>query len=321
MKRTACAGWAAIAAAALVAAGPAWSAPAPAAPAVHEAISRAIEEQRLTDAALMLDRALISAPRDPQLQILSGDLELARQHPSEALVQYRSAEGSAELKARALEGEGLALAMAGRFDEARPVLQHATAANPSAWRAWNALGVAYDEQQHWPQAEDAYAHALENATNAAIVLNNRGYSRLLQSKLDAAGTDFMDALRRNPDLAEARTNLRLTMALRGDYDRSIAGASVAEKPALLNNAGFAAALRGEYDRANQLLTDAISAKGEYYSRAAGNQQFAQELAMRSGELEGARPPHTPARSADEADAPRPAAPAPAKSQLQLRGAL
>jgi Flp pilus assembly protein TadD len=260
--------------------GPADASAPPSRAEAAEQIGRAVREQRLADAALLLDHALLASPDDPELQVLSGDLETARQHPAEALAQYRLAEAAPATRARALAGEGIALAALGRFDEARPVLQHAVGADPKAWRAWNALGVAYDEAQQWPKAEDAYARALDAGGDAAVVLNNRGYSRLLQSRLEAAAADFMAALRRKPDLAQARTNLRLTLALRGDYDRSVAGASAAERPALLNNAGFAAALRGEYARANQLLDEAIAAKGEYYGRAAGNQQLAQDLSAR-----------------------------------------
>ena len=271
-----------IAGAALIGAPPAHASglSATSAKDAQDNITRAIDEQRLTDASLLLDHALINAPSDPLLQILSGDLELARQHPAEALAQYRSAEATPSVQARALEGEGLALAALGRFDEAQPVLQRATVADAKAWRAWNALGATYDETQKWSAAEDAYAHALTASNGAAIVLNNRGYSRLLQSRYDEAATDFMAALRRKPDLMTARTNLRFVMALRGEYDRAIAGAGAPERAALLNNAGFAAALRGDYARADQLLTQAAAAKGEYYARAAGNLQFTHDLAAR-----------------------------------------
>lgn len=314
-------------AAALVGAAPAYaSGPlANSAKDAQENIARAIEEQRLTDASLLLDHALINSPTDPQLQILSGDLELARQHPAEALAQYRSAEATPAVQARALEGEGLALASLGRFDEAQPVLQRATAADAKAWRAWNALGAAYDETQRWSAAEDAYAHALAASNGAAIVLNNRGYSRLLQTRYDDAAADFLAALRRKPDLTQARTNLRFVMALRGEYDRAIAGAGAPERAALLNNAGFAAALRGDYGRANQLLTQAAAAKGEYYARAAGNLQFAHDLAARAPGPQAAPAPAqarpSAAAAGKTANSAGPAKAPPPELSAQIRGML
>lgn len=318
-----------IAGAALIGAAPARASglSAPSAKDAQENIARAIDEQRLTDASLLLDHALINAPSDPLLQILSGDLELARQHPAEALAQYRSAEATPSVQARALEGEGLALAALGRFDEAQPVLQRATVADAKAWRAWNALGATYDETQRWSSAEDAYAHALAASNGAAIVLNNRGYSRLLQSRYDEAAADFLAALRRKPDLTQARTNLRFVMALRGEYDRAIAGAGAPERAALLNNAGFAAALRGDYARANQLLTQAAAAKGEYYARAAGNLQFTHDLAAR-----GPAPAPTPepapavtkpavAAAGKTASSAGPAKAPPPELAAQIRGML
>jgi Flp pilus assembly protein TadD len=156
-------------------------------------------------------------------------------------------------------------------------LKEAVEANPSGWRAWNALAGEWDSRRDWTQSEAAYGKALTLSKGAAQVLNNRGYSRMLQGRLDEAVTDLVAALAKDPGMAAARTNLRLAMAMRGEYDQALAGAASDGQPAALNNAGFAAMMRGDYDRAVALFEQAMQSKGEYYARASANLQMARGL--------------------------------------------
>ncbi|HEY2357724.1 MAG TPA: hypothetical protein VGH86_09760 [Phenylobacterium sp.] len=264
--------------------------PAPAASADGvAAIQRALAEDRLADAGKMLDQAFLAGATDLRLQLLSGQLNLARGRYDEALANYKLAEADARLKAQAMEGEGVALSLLGRSDEAFVILQKAVAANPAAWRAWNALGGEYDERQQWGQADAAYERAIDGSQGAAIVLNNRGFSRLLQRRMDEAVKDFVDALRKKPDLAAARTNLRIAMAMRGEYNKAIAGVTPDSEAATLNNAGFAAMLSGDYATAEDLFQRAMNAKGEFYSRASTNLALARELREKTSDVKPA--PH------------------------------
>jgi len=248
-----------------------------------ETIRQAIAESRLLDAGRMIDEAGAAGVADPRLRILSGELGLARKRFPEALGDFKAAEASADPQVRgeALQGHGLALISMERHDAAFPLLQQAVAAAPQNWRAWNALGSLYDRKRDWSSAEAAYSKALDASGQHASVLNNRGYSRMLQGRLADAKADFVAALQKRPDLAEARNNLRLTLALEGDYDRAVAGARLGEEAALLNNAGFAAAARGDYVTAEQLLQQAMKARGEFYARASGNLKLIQTEAPAS----------------------------------------
>jgi Flp pilus assembly protein TadD len=244
-------------------------------------VRRAIDEQRLLDAGRMLDQATLNGIKDPRLTLLGGDLNLAKGRYAQALSDYRTAETAPATQVASLQGQGLALALLGRSDEALIMLKRAVAEDPTAWRAWNALGAQYDNRAQWTQAEDAYEHAFKTSGGAALVLNNRGYSRLLQHRRDEAVTDLAAALRKKPDFAEARTNLRLALAMGGDYDRAIAGGAPGDQAALLNNAGFAAGMRGDYGKAQDLLTQAVALKSEYYGRASENLKIVRALAARS----------------------------------------
>ena len=240
-------------------------------------IQGALDDRRFLDAGKMLDQALMSGSNDPRLALFAGSLNLARSRYDDALSNFKKIDTIPSLRARALEGEGLALSMAGRSDAAIAALQEAVAQDPNAWRGWNALGSEFDRRHDWQRADAAYERAMANSNGSAFVLNNRGFSRLSQNRLDDAVADFVAALERKPDLTCARNNLRLAIAMKGDYGRAIAGASSGDRAAVLNNAGFAAMLRGDYSDAKDLLGQAMKARGEYYAMAAANLELAHSL--------------------------------------------
>lgn len=241
------------------------------------AIQRAIDEQRYVDAGQMLDEAILAGVTEPRLVLLGGELNLARGRYGQALDDFKTAQKTPALRAKAMEGEGLALAAQGRSDEALIALHAAVDETPGAWRAWNALAAEYDGRGAWSDAETAYKRALDASGGAAIVYNNRGYSRILQRRPDEAIADLAQALQKKPGFDEAMTNLRLALALKGDYDRALAGSSKEDRAALLNNAGFVAGMRGDYARAQDLLAQAMRQRGEYYDRAAENLKLVKDL--------------------------------------------
>lgn len=249
-------------------------------------IRGAFDDQRYVDASKLLEEALLTSGNDPRLMYWAGNLCLVHGQNQDALAYFKNASADPAINGLALEGEGLALAQLGHTDEAVASLQAAVAKEPSAWRAWNALGSEFDRRYDWASAKAAYDHAIASSGGAAIVLNNRGFSFLSQNRLDEAVLDFVAALQKKPDLTPARNNLRLAMALKGEYSRAVTGAAATDQAAILNNAGFAAMMRGDYDKAKDLLTQAMKAKGEYYALAAENLQMAQNLADGQAKEEG-----------------------------------
>lgn len=242
-----------------------------------EEIHRAIDEARLLDASQLIDQATNGGSRDPRLSVLSGEVGLARGRLEQALKDFAAVESQPSTSADALQGEGVALARLGRTAEAIAMLKRALALSPESWRAWNALACEYDHQKDWLSAEAAYERSMAASNGAAIVHNNRGYSRLLQGRYDEAVADFVAALDRKPDLAEARTNLRLALAFRGEYARSVTAGPQDDAAMLLNNAGFAAGVRGDYGRAEELLGEAIKARAQHYERASENLKLVRAL--------------------------------------------
>jgi Flp pilus assembly protein TadD len=241
------------------------------------ATQQALDEQRYGDAGELLDRALASGMTDPRLVLLTGELYLARDRYDEAVTSFTAAKATPALFARASTGLGIAQSGLGRSAQAIAALREATAADPTQWRAWNALGVEYDRQKNWTQAEDAYAQALKAPRAGAMVYNNRGYSRMLQGRYAEASADFVTALDRDPGFAVARTNLRLSLAVRGEYDRATSASGAEDRAAVLNNAGFAAMMRGDLPEARTLFQQAIAARGKFYGKAQENLELAEGM--------------------------------------------
>ena len=253
-------------------------------PAIAE-FDRAMAEDRLVDAGRTLDEALFAAPNDLRLMLRSGELHLARGRYDDAVRSFALAEAAPDLKAKALQGKGVALAQLQRSDEAEAALRAAVLADPSLWRAWNALGVEADRRRDWTGAEAAYGKALEAPSAEATVYNNRGYSRLLQGRYPEASLDFVHALDKDPSMTMARSNLRLSLALQGEYAKATATSDKDQRAGVLNNAGFAAVLRGDLDAAEKLFQQAIDTRGTTYARAYQNLELVKSLkAGKSGQV-------------------------------------
>jgi tetratricopeptide (TPR) repeat protein len=245
---------------------------APRAVAPIEDIQAALSEQRLVDAARMIDQSLIAGDRNPMLLVLSGELNLARGRHDAAREVFKQAQTHAEVRTQALQGLGVSLSLLGKSEEALRVLKDAVAADGRAWRAWNALGQEHDRRQEWQAARVAYDQA---------VATSGGSSSLLQGRGDEAIADLVAALQKRPDLAAARTNLRLAIGMRGEYERALASAPQEDRAALLNNVGYAAMLRGDQANARLLFNQALTAKGQFYSRAAYNLETSTGLEARA----------------------------------------
>lgn len=249
--------------------------------AIADQVRQALDERRFVDAGDMLEKARVDGVKSPRLTALGGEALLAQGRFADALPVFRSVENDPTMRATALEGEGIALSVLGKSDQAFADLKQATALDKTRWRAWNALAREYDIRHDWKESKAAYTQALAApGADQAIVLNNRGYSHLLQNLPDQATPDFVAALAKDPDLKAARTNLRIAMAVQGQYDRAVTTGAGDDRAAVLNNVGLAAAIRGDYREAERLLTEAIEIKGDNYERASDNLQLAKNLEAR-----------------------------------------
>ncbi len=249
----------------------------PAAPGTLALAERALSEDRHQDAGRLIDRVLLAEPENGEARLLLAELHLATGDSGAAAPVFESLIDNAELGARALQGHGIALTLQGDLDRGLENLQRAVAQDSGLWRAWNALGFHHDSNQDWAAAGDSYSKALEGNPDSALIYNNRGFSLLMQRRLEEAVSDLNRALRMDPKLDIARENLRLTLAWQGKYVRAMAGASNRDMPRVLNNVGFIALMRGDYGNAEAYLLRAMEADPRYNETAARNLSYLRQV--------------------------------------------
>lgn len=223
------------------------------------------------DAALrQYQHILAIQPQSREAELGLGEAYLAAHRPEEAHAAFDAAADRPELRARALQGRGLAALVQGHDAEAKASLQQATVADPTLWRAWNALAAIADREQRWTDAHAAYQRALATSPTPALMHNNLGFSLLLQKRYAEAAAEFKAALQTEPRLGTAQSNLRLALAWQGQYSEAVAEAKADEKPAVLNNVGYVAMMRHDYAAAETYLSQAMADSPSYYETAAQN---------------------------------------------------
>ena len=171
---------------------------------------------------------------------------------------------------RILRGLGNIALMEARIDDAKTLLDQAVIIDAGDWRAWNSLGYAEDLRRDWTAAEAAYRKATDLAPGEAAPWNNLGMSLMQQNRFDDAVKAFQTALNVDPGLSVARTNLRVAMAIKGDYAGALADATDKERAVVLNNVGVAALRRGDREVARKMFRDALDASPTFYAVAYSN---------------------------------------------------
>ncbi len=249
----------------------------PVAPGTLALAERALSEERHKDARRLIERVLISEPENLEARLLLAELHLASGVPRLAEPVFESLISEADVGGRALQGFGISLTLQGDMDGGMESLQRAVAQDSGLWRAWNTLGYHHDSNQDWAAAGDSYGKALEGNPDSALIYNNRGFSMLMQRRLEEAVADLNRALRIDSKFELARENLRLALAWQGKYIHAMAGASNRDMARILNNVGFIALMRGDYGNAEAYLLRAMEADPRYNETAARNLSYLKQV--------------------------------------------
>ena len=97
-------------------------------------------------------------------------------------------------------------------------LLNAIRKDPSFIKAYNALGVSYDNLGHFDLAVKSYEFALQLNPDLDYIHNNLGYSYLLNGDLDAAIDAFRKAIAIDDKNKRYHNNLGLAFARKGQTD-------------------------------------------------------------------------------------------------------
>lgn len=107
---------------------------------------------------------------------------------------------------------------ADQLNLAKPTLERAKAAAPLNWEVLSSLGVVYDYEGDYQKAQQQYDAALFMDPENPTVLNNKALSLAQQGRLEEAVTTMKLATDQPSASAQARQNLALLMALKGDAE-------------------------------------------------------------------------------------------------------
>ncbi|WP_310474658.1 tetratricopeptide repeat protein [Sandarakinorhabdus sp.] len=237
-------------------------------------LDAAIAEGRLDNARALL--APMWASGVPDVQLRAAELALAGDSLPEAAEAFTGLIDG-PLAAVARQGLGIIRLREGKEAEARPLLEQAVAADPGLARAWNALGVLADKARDWPAADVAYGKAVAAAPQDAGILANRGWSHLLRGHHEAAERDLVAALKLQPTLKPARTNLTLARAMQGRYQEAFLLSDKTSLATDLNTVGYAAMMRGDLSVAEAYLNRAMTLNPQFDRAAWANLQYLAEL--------------------------------------------
>lgn len=237
---------------------------------------KALKQKRLKDAELLLERALAADPGNPEVVLNYGELHLARAELQKAASTFTALMSEDPVRARALQGRGIAALLLGDTTIGRESLEQAVTADPTLWRAWNALGFLEDSNQNWIASDANYGKALTQNPGSAMIYNNRGFSRMMQRRVPEAIDDLSRALQIDQEFALARENLRLAYAWDGKYHLALSGVENQALPRVLNNVGYIAILRKDFAQAEAYLHRAMELSPRYHQQAAKNLAFLEE---------------------------------------------
>ena len=238
---------------------------------------QAIDAGLYDEANVLFTRALQLQPTNRRAKLGLAEVLLAQGHYQEALGRFEESQTDPVLETRALQGKGIALLALNSRIPACAILEDVVARDPRLWRALNGVGRCYDMEQQWDRSVLAYRGALEIRPNSAVLHNNLGFSFVLQNRPADAAAEFVIALKRDPQLAVARANLRLALAAQGRYEEALIDVPKDEYARALNNAGFVAMMRGDYAQAESYLSRAMENSPAFNEVASRNLNHLQQI--------------------------------------------
>ena len=246
-------------------------------PMAVEMAEQAIADGRLSEAERLLERVFLVDAANVRAQLALAELRLASGDPAQAVGAFVRLVEDPVVGPRARQGAGIAMLLIDAAEIGVEHLRAAVEADPTLWRAWNALGSYYDSLGQWEAAAEAYGNALAERSDEAMLYNNRGFSYLMQGRLDEAVLDLRRALNLDPDMAPAQINLRLTLAWSGRYAHAMMGATDEDMSKVLNNVGYVALLRGDLDNAEAYLQRAMEADPSFNKIAWRNLSYLRDM--------------------------------------------
>lgn len=152
-------------------------------------------------------RALIGQARN--LRILG--------QPKEAIKALRQGIDRMGERADLILELGKAQLAASLLEDARESLEKVTAIDAKNWEAHATFAILLDRMTEFPRADASYRRALALSPNNVSVLNNRALSLAQTGRLDDAIALLQKIVNGENSFAQARQNLAVLYAIKGDF--------------------------------------------------------------------------------------------------------
>ncbi|WP_265569677.1 tetratricopeptide repeat protein [Sphingomicrobium nitratireducens] len=233
--------------------------------------AHALSMGRTIQARAMLAEAVRQGARGEPLDRLMADLDFAEGKHERALAYYRQLLAANPDDAILIERAAISALELDKETEARALLSRLSIAQATRWTTLNAMGVMADRDGRYEVAREAYAAGLAMAPEEPKLLNNLGWSLLLQGQWADALVPLEAAARLAPENPKILANRDLArMAMSAELPVRRPGENGANYAARLNDAGVVAAAQGDKPKAVAAFTRALEASSRWYKRAADN---------------------------------------------------
>lgn len=166
------------------------------------------------------------------------------------------------------QGLGLARLGRGNREAAKSALLQAVGLDQKLWKAYNGLGMLYNQDRQFDQAIQAFSRAIAIQPRSPQLYNNLGMSYLLKADFGKAEQCFRYALKLDPEYKRAANNLGLVYARQGKYSKAHQAFSRGSgKHQAHNNIGCFLAWAGDNERAADEFRKALRLSPSYYPLA------------------------------------------------------
>ncbi len=195
-----------------------------------------------------------------------------------------------------------------KYDEAQKLYQKSLDRDPKNPTAWHRLGCLAVRRGDQKEALVYFARAAQFGTESVELMNDIGYALYLQNELVPAEEELRQALKQNPQYAEARNNLGLVLAEQKRFDEALAEFRKAgDEASAHSNLAFVQTKVGALDEAEKNYHRALELNPK--QAQAGQALVHFFLARNKAEAVIAKIEKAEPRTADPVPPPLPAAPA------------
>lgn len=164
---------------------------------------------RVVASCVLVLTALSACSTRQAESLFVSDLMIGEQPAPDAVVYDVETSDVAYVPVASPMREGRKQFARGNYGLAEKHFRHVTEARPDNVDAWIALGATYDHMRRFDLSKRAYHTAVKLVGPSPEILNNMGYSLLLQGRLVEARKRLFAALEMQPDNPHIKANIEL----------------------------------------------------------------------------------------------------------------